>query len=484
MRYLRNLVLFMVPILILLSLHGSSSRWRALQEELERREGVHATEVERLEQRIAKAQQAQAKCGADNKDSMEKEKQRYIQRLAKQDAELRLRDDKFKKAEARVKELEKEESSSSRERERLQKLADTTSQGLAMKEEELQDLKDESISALKASRDRAGVLRRGLQGSAALLAEKNVLIEQLNVTLIQALYHMEPDQRTSAAQAVGNLNLPLKERKATAARLSSSDLDLESALEQAVATYQSARQEHARLAQEFVNTTRREKERAQKEREAEAAREKEKLAQKERREQRDKADPSLAAMESMAQEAAAAAQKAVGSAKEKLDKKKSSLKGGPVADPLTVAKAIKPLDLMDEQKQFKEKRKAEMKNQIEEEGDVEGDENIGDLEWSGAEEESPDQKKTREEQEAARRKRVERAMHKEETRQEQAKYWAKYHDKKKRKRAAESGDGDGAAGVDDADVSADEEGDGNDHPDQNSDEHIEDAHVAETAEDQ
>lgn len=42
----------------------------------------------------------------------------------------------------------------------------------------------------------------------------------------------------------------------------------------------------------------------------------------------------------------------------------------------------------------------------------------------------------------------------------------------------------GAAGVDDADVSADEEGDGNDHPDQNSDEHIEDAHVAETAEDQ
>lgn len=77
-------------------------------------------------------------------------------------------------------------------------------------------------------------------------------------------------------------------------------------------------------------------------------------------------------------------------------------------------------------------------------GDVEGDENIGDLEWSGAEEESPDQKKTREEQEAARRKRVERAMHKEETRQEQAKYWAKYHDKKKRKRAAESGDGDGA----------------------------------------
>lgn len=52
------------------------------------------------------------------------------------------------------------------------------------------------------------------QGSAALLAEKNVLIEQLNVTLIQALYHMEPDQRTSAAQAVGNLNLPLKVRRA------------------------------------------------------------------------------------------------------------------------------------------------------------------------------------------------------------------------------------------------------------------------------
>ena len=39
-------------------------------------------------------------------------------------------------------------------------------------QEELQEIKQESIEALKASRERAGVLRRGLQGSAALLVSR------------------------------------------------------------------------------------------------------------------------------------------------------------------------------------------------------------------------------------------------------------------------------------------------------------------------
>jgi len=125
-------------------------------------------------------------------------------------------------------------------------------------EGEVQDLKDESIAALRAARDRADVLRRGLQGSAALIAEKVVALEQLNITLMQALYHMEPDQRTAAAHNLELLELGLstKDKRRLQQRLEYKSADLERGLENAVLVFKASRTEHARLAEEFVNTTR------------------------------------------------------------------------------------------------------------------------------------------------------------------------------------------------------------------------------------
>lgn len=122
----------------------------------------------------------------------------------------------------------------------------------------MQDLKDESIAALRAARDRADVLRRGLQGSAALIAEKVVALEQLNITLMQALYHMEPDQRTAAAHNLELLELGLssKDKRRLQQRLEYKSADLERGLENAVLVFKASRAEHARLAEEFVTTTR------------------------------------------------------------------------------------------------------------------------------------------------------------------------------------------------------------------------------------
>eukprot|EP00242_Pyramimonas_sp_CCMP2087_P007073 CAMPEP_0198199432 /NCGR_PEP_ID=MMETSP1445-20131203/2733_1 /TAXON_ID=36898 /ORGANISM="Pyramimonas sp., Strain CCMP2087" /LENGTH=293 /DNA_ID=CAMNT_0043869275 /DNA_START=138 /DNA_END=1015 /DNA_ORIENTATION=- len=257
----------LVPFLVLTSLHYSSGRWRELQEELERREAQHAVELEKQEQQLAKARQGTIKCSSNEKESLEKVQTRSQAKIAKAEAQHKTTSESLKKAEQRVKELEREETSKEKERSRLEGKVFKDEEAIQTKEEELVEIKQESIEALKASRERAGILRRGLQGSAALLAEKNVLIEQLNMTLFSALYHMEKDQREAAAERTHQLAMPLKERKATVARLLSKDVNLEQEFENAVMVYQAARKEHARLAQEFVNATKAERERLDKEKE-------------------------------------------------------------------------------------------------------------------------------------------------------------------------------------------------------------------------
>eukprot|EP00240_Pyramimonas_obovata_P005464 CAMPEP_0118947902 /NCGR_PEP_ID=MMETSP1169-20130426/46865_1 /TAXON_ID=36882 /ORGANISM="Pyramimonas obovata, Strain CCMP722" /LENGTH=330 /DNA_ID=CAMNT_0006894211 /DNA_START=30 /DNA_END=1019 /DNA_ORIENTATION=+ len=259
--------MMLVSFLVLTSLHYSSSRWRDLQEELERREAQHAVELDKQEQALAKARQGTIKCSASEKETLDKIQTRTQAKVQKVEAQLRIATESLTKAEKRIKELEREEAGKGRENAKLEDKVSKYESSIQTKEEELQEIKQESIDALKASRERAGVLRRGLQGSAALLAEKNVLIEQLNMTLFAALYHMEKDQREAAAERTHQLSMPLKDRKATVARLVSKDVNLEQEFDNAVLVYQAARKEHARLAQEFVNATRAEKERLDKEKE-------------------------------------------------------------------------------------------------------------------------------------------------------------------------------------------------------------------------
>ena len=65
----------------------------------------------------------------------------------------------------------------------------------ATAEEELEAMKTQSIEALKSSRGRTEVLRQGLQGSTALLAERSVTVAKLNLTLISVLASLDEKER-------------------------------------------------------------------------------------------------------------------------------------------------------------------------------------------------------------------------------------------------------------------------------------------------
>jgi len=466
-RSVRTMVMIVVPILVLMSLHFSSSRWRALQEELEKKEMLHSVEVEKLEQQIAKARQTTTKCSSEAKESVEKVQLRYQQKLAKLDLEIKTREDKIKKADLKIKEVEKEDKDKDKDRGKLTDKLSKQEQALQSKEEELSQLKEESILALKASRDRAGVLRRGLQGSAALLAEKNVLIEQFNVTLLSALYHMEKDQRAAAAQSAAALGLPSKERKATMQRLTAKDVDLEKALDRAVQIFQYQRSEHSRLAQEFVNATRKERERQQQEKDREEAEAKAKVKEAKEAvssnvvsEAADLAAKTDAALKDPKKESKGVP----GSRKPQGDGSRKPKAGKP--DPLDVAKSIVPVDeLTEEQTTDTVKNSSSssltstddaetvkggsQQGQGEAEEEEEDGESFGDLDFLG--EADPQVLKQKEEEEKLRKQRIDRAMQKETTRQEQAKYWAKYHKQNQRKQGklkSEGGDETEADSVD------------------------------------
>ena len=59
--------------------------------------------------------------------------------------------------------------------------------------DELEEMKHDSFEALKSCRVRTGVLKRGLQGSSAVLAERMVSMHQMNVTLLTVLAGSGPN---------------------------------------------------------------------------------------------------------------------------------------------------------------------------------------------------------------------------------------------------------------------------------------------------
>ncbi|KAK3274488.1 hypothetical protein CYMTET_17327 [Cymbomonas tetramitiformis] len=394
MRSVRALLVIAVPVFMIVSLQASGARWQQLQEEMESKEAAHKLEIEKYETQIRKLETAGKKCESVDK-SMKNQQEKLQGKLQAKEAELRAKEKELTKTVAKIKDSEASAKDAEKKLDGASTKASQTQQNLLQREEEIEELKKESISALKASRDRAGVLRRGLQGSAALLAEKTVIIEQLNVTLAATLHSMTAQMRADAQSLLSSEDLMSKDKKFIFSRLRPAPqggptADSDPVLAGALESLKDARKEHSRLAQEFV-----------------AATNKTKVEQQQQQQQQ-----QLQRLRSAS--GSSASHKAPDSRGQS-----QAVEPGRAADGVPPDSSSVPGTTPE--------------GDEEEAGEDDG-EMIGDIEWNGDTNQTSEAKHQRAEEEEKRKSRIERAMRKEAQRVEQQKYWDKYHLKKEREK--------------------------------------------------
>jgi chromosome segregation ATPase len=190
-------------LLVTVSLHTSASRWHSLTLELEEREDMHRTELATMQLKF------KTKCGSVDKQIAALEKERDLARI-----KLREKTQELAAKKADTAQLTRAAKEATSRRAGVEaELADALETNkekeaaVASAGDELEEMKQTSFEALKSCRVRTGVLKRGLQGSSAVLAERAVSMHLMNVTLLAVLSHQSPEARKEAMQHVVQLGM-------------------------------------------------------------------------------------------------------------------------------------------------------------------------------------------------------------------------------------------------------------------------------------
>ena len=415
-------------LLVTFSLHTSSQRWRDLQLQLEEREEAHRAEISTMQLKF------KTKCGSSDKQIAALEKERDMQKfkLREKTQELSAKKQEVTQLQRAAKEAAAKRASIEQELADAVELNKEKEAAVAASGDELEEMKKDSFEALKSCRQRTGILKRGLQGSSAVLAERMVMVHQMNVTLLSVLAHLPLESHKEVMQQVVKLELSAADKQSALAKLRPTGRDLNAELEEAVQSLKDGRDDHRRLAAQFAADTAKAKEEEEKEEERlkeeaeRKEREKEAAAEaasgpppltKKQRKAMKRAAAKAAAAEAEGgrdSEAVAAEDGDESEAKEEEtggEAEEATADAGGEAEEATADAGEEDADAEAE---------AAKKPEQEAEEDL-GD--LGDLDGGDGD----DEKK--------RAAKLERAMRAEKTRQDQAKYWAKYHEKEEKAKA-------------------------------------------------